>query len=248
MSQVLSEPIPALCEKALVVHERLCALYGCPVPFFHELDPISELVSSLLSHRTKNADSGAAFRELRAQLPTWEEVRDAPVEQVEAAVAHCTWPEQKAPRVQEVLRRVTALRGELNLDFLAALPAPEARVWLEQLPGVGPKTSAAVLLFSPLRKPMLPVDSHHYRVAVRVGLVSPSVSVGPAHAVLAALLPPDWTAQQVYDHHEVYMFHGQRCCYHANPDCGRCPLLDLCPFGQKRMRTKSGDLRLQGSV
>jgi endonuclease-3 len=86
--------------RALVVHERLCAEYGCPIPYFHDLDPLSELVSSLLSHRTKNRDSGRAFRQLRERFATWEAVRDAP------------------------------------------------RDWLESLTGVGPKTSAAVLLFS----------------------------------------------------------------------------------------------------
>ncbi len=222
--------------KALVVHERLCGEYGCPIAFFHELDPMSELVSSLLSHRTHNADSGRAFRELRALFPTWEAVRDAPTEAVQAAISACTWPEQKAPRLQEILRQIGAQRGELSLEFLADLPVPEARAWLQSLPGVGPKTSAAVLLFSRLHRPALPVDSHHHRVAVRLGLIPASVSVGPAHALLEAQLPPNWSAQQVYDNHEALMLHGQRCCYYANPNCPRCVALDLCPFGQKRMQ------------
>ncbi len=222
-------------DKALLVHERLCTAYGCPIPFFHELDPLSELVSSLLSHRTKNRDSGRAFRQLRERFPTWEEVRDAPVGAVEEAVAPCTWPEQKAPRIQAVLREVAARRGGLDLDFLADLPVREARDWLESLPGVGPKTSAATLLFSRLRRPALPVDSHHHRVAARLGLIPASVPVGPAHALLEAQLPPEWDAQQVYDNHEALMLHGQRCCFHRDPACGRCPVLDLCPFGQARM-------------
>ena len=226
----------SLREKALLVHRRLCAAYGCPIAFFHELDPLSELVSSLLSHRTRNRDSGRAFRQLRERFPTWEAVRDAPVDQVQDAVSPATWPEQKAPRIQAVLREVTARRGgELSLDFLADLPVREAREWLESMPGVGPKTSAAVLLFSRLRLPALPVDSHHHRVAARLALIPASVSVGPAHALLEAQLPPDWDAQQVYDNHEALMLHGQRCCFHQGPECWRCPVLDLCPFGQARM-------------
>ena len=110
----------------------------------------------------------------------------------------------------------------------------EARAWLERLPGIGPKTSAAVLSFSTLRRAALPVDSHHHRVAIRTGLIPPSLAVGPSHRVLAAQLPPDWDAQQVYDNHEVLMLHGQRCCFFRQPACGRCPLLDLCPAGQER--------------
>lgn len=221
-------------EKALLVHERLCAEYHCPIAYFHELDPLSELVSSLLSHRTKNADSGRAFRALTARFPTWEAVRDAPTEDVQDAIAACTWPEQKAPRLQQILRLIDARRGELSLDFLADLSVSDARAWLEELPGVGPKTSAAVLAFSRLRRPALPVDSHHHRVAARLGLIAPTVAVGPSHALLESQLPPDWSAQQVYDNHEVLMLHGQRVCFFRGPACGRCVVLDICPFGQAR--------------
>jgi len=221
--------------RVLEVHERLCATYGCPIPYFHSLDPLSELVSSLLSHRTRNADSGKAFKALRACYATWEAVRDAPVQDVETLLTPCTWPEQKAPRLQAILKAITEERGTLSLDHLEALSAPEARAWLETLPGVGPKTSAAVLLFSTLRKPALPVDSHHHRVAVRLGLIPPHVAVGPAHVLLAAQLPADWSAQQVYDNHEVLMLHGQRCCFFRAPACERCPVLDLCPEGQARL-------------
>ena len=229
-------PSPELKNKALLIHERLCGEYGCPIPYFHSLDPLSELVSSLLSHRTKNADSGRAYRQLVAQFPTWEAVRDAPTTDVQSAIAACTWPEQKAPRLQQVLRLIGERRdGNLSLDFLEAMSVPDARAWLEQLPGVGPKTSAATLAFSRLRKAALPVDSHHHRVAQRLGLIGPNVDVGPAHALLEAQLPPDWTAQQVYDNHEVLMLHGQKVCFFSNPACGRCVVLDLCSFGQGRV-------------
>ena len=228
---------PEQCAFALLIQERLCKEYECPIPYFHRLDPVSELVSSLLSHRTKNADSGRAFRNLMEKWNgDWQAVRDAPTSHVQEAISPCTWPEQKAPRLQGVLRKVGDLRdGDLSLDFLAELPVKEARAWLQKLPGVGPKTSAAVLLFSRLRMPALPVDSHHHRVAQRLGMIPANVDVGPAHALLEAQLPPEWDAQKVYDNHETLMLHGQRCCYHFNPDCQRCVVLDVCPFGQKRL-------------
>ncbi len=222
-------------ERLLEVHERLCAAYECPVPYFHSLDPLSELVSSLLSHRTRNADSGRAFRTLRATFPDWQTVRDAPTAEVEEAIKSSTWPEQKAPRIQAILRTITEKAGALSLDFLAGMPVPEARNWLESISGIGPKTSAAVLLFSTLRMPAMPVDSHHHRVAIRLGVIPPAVPVGKSHAILEAMLPKDWDAQKIYDHHEVMMFHGQRCCYFAKPACSRCQVLDLCPTGQQRL-------------
>lgn len=219
--------------RALEVHDRLCKEYGCPLGYFHDLDPLDELVSALLSHRTLNRDSGLAFRTLREHFPTWEQVRDAPAADVEHAIAAATWPEQKAPRIQHVLRELTA-RGEgtLSLDFLRDWPVAEARKWLETLPGVGPKTSAAVISFSSLRGKALPVDSHHHRVAARLGLIPEDMPVGPAHRVLEAQLPADWDAQQVYDNHQVLMRHGKKVCTWRNPQCGRCVVLDLCPYGQ----------------
>lgn len=218
-------------EKLLHVHNALCAEYGCPIAYFATLDPLSELVSSLLSHRTKNADSSRAFRALRAKYDTWEAVRDAPVADVQTAIAACTWPEQKAPRVQEVLRILTERLGEpLSLDCLAEMPPTEARAFLETLPGVGPKTSAATLAFSNLRGRALPVDSHHHRVAVRLGIIGASVAVGASHAQFDAMIPAEWDAQTVYDHHEVLMLHGQRVCFFRAPVCGKCVVRDVCNF------------------
>lgn len=218
-------------EKLLTVHERLCTEYGCPIAYFGDLDPLSELVSSLLSHRTKNADSGRAFRTLRARFATWEAVRDAPLSDVQEVIAPCTWPEQKAPRLQAVLQKLTKSHGEpLSLDFLADMPVTEARAFLETLPGVGPKTSAATLSFSRIRGRALPVDSHHHRVAARLGILPAGVDVGSAHAYFDALIPAEWDAQTVYDHHEALMLHGQRVCFFRAPACSKCVVNDVCDY------------------
>ena len=220
---------PAVADKALAIHARLCPVYGCPIPYFHSLDPVSELVSSLLSHRTRNAESGRAFKALRARFPDWESVIDAEVPEIQAAIAGVTWPELKAPRIREVLIAVRERCGSLDLAFLGDLDVAAARAWLEAIPGIGPKTSAAVLSFSTLRMPALPVDSHHHRVAQRLGLIGERVDVGPSHAILRAQLPADWSAQALYDNHEILMLHGQQVCHHRRPACGRCVLVDLCP-------------------
>ena len=212
------------------------------MPFFHAFDPLSELVSSLLSHRTKNHDSGRAYKALRLAFPEWEAVRDAPLAPVQAAISASTWPEQKAPRIQAILHEISQRRGELSLNFLGDLRVEEARTWLLTLNGVGPKTAAAVLLFSTLRMRAMPVDSHHYRVAVRLGIIPKTVSEGKSHEVMENMLPTEWDAIALYDHHEILMFHGQRCCFWRNPQCGKCVLLDLCPTGQARLAISSEDL------
>ncbi len=223
--------IPTKEEFVLEIHHRLTAVYGSEIKYFHDLDPMSELVSSFLSHRTKNKDSRQAFENLRNTFSSWEVVKDAPTDAVQEAIKPCTWPEQKAPRLQQVLRLVEERCGNFNLDFLADLDVPVARKWLEELPGVGPKTSAAVLSFSTLRGKALPVDSHHFRVAARLGIIDAKIGEAKAHQVLEKLLPPDFTAQEVYDNHQVMMRHGQKVCFHYKPACTECVLLGLCPTG-----------------
>lgn len=221
--------------KVLEVQARLCRKYECPIRRFSHHDPLSALISALLSHRTRNRDSGKAFRALKDRFVEWVNVRDALVAEVEDAIQDCTWPEQKAPRIQAVLREITLRgNGDLSLDFLKKWPVEQARAWLETLPGVGPKTSAAVMSFSTLQAKALPVDSHHHRVAMRLGLIPEGMAAGPSHQVLEAQLPGEWTEQQVFDNHQVIMRHGKEICTWSNPRCERCILLDLCPTGQRR--------------
>jgi endonuclease-3 len=206
----------AIISHLIEVHERLSNVYGRSIKYFHDLDPLSELVSALLSHRTRNSASGQAFRNLRLLFGTWEAVRDAPTALVEEAIQPCTWPEQKAPRIQEVLRRISEEKGSLSLDFLQEMEVAMARQWLETLPGVGPKTSAAVISFSSLRGKALPVDSHHFRVAHRLGIVEEKIGEGKANRVLESMLPESFNAQEVYDHHQVMMKHGQQVCFYQS--------------------------------
>lgn len=222
-------------EFLLEVHHRLSDVYGKQIKYFHDLDPLSELVSALLSHRTRNSQSGQAFKNLRTLFGSWEAVRDASVALVQEAISPCTWPEQKAPRIQQVLHLITERCGQLSLDFLASMDVADARKWLEELPGVGPKTSAAVISFSNLRGKALPVDSHHFRVAVRLGIIEEKIGEAKANRVLENLLPSSFTSQEVYDHHQVMMRHGQKVCFYHKPDCERCVLLDLCPTGKENI-------------
>ena len=213
----------ALAAKALEVTRRLIARHG--QARFSGRDPLSMLVNILLSHRTRKAENAAAYRALLETFGSWAGVRDAPTAAVEAAIAPVNWPELKAPRIQAILRRITAERGELSLDFLCDLPVGEAAAWLGRLEGVGPKTAACVLLFS-CRRPILPVDTHVHRTSRRLGLIGPRVTAEAAHPLLQALLPAD--AQAIYDFHWGLLRHGQHPCVHGTPRCGDCPLTDLC--------------------
>lgn len=218
-----------LTAKALSIHASLAVHYGATFPFFSTKDAVSELVSALLSHRTRNAVSGAAYKTLVAAYPDWNEVRLANVKNIENLIREVTFPEVKAPRIIEALQWVyNDRKGRLDLDFLKEYPLEKALQYLEQIPGVGVKTSAAVLNFSHLRMPALVVDTHHHRVAERTGLVPLRSSLDKAARQLAACLPDGWSGQEVYDHHQLLMRHGQKTCFYRKPACPECPIKDQC--------------------
>lgn len=219
--------VAALSAKALEVTQRLTAFYG-ELPFSSK-DPMSMLVDILLSHRTRDEQTAAAWNNLLKRFGSWEAVRDAPTTLVQETIANVTFPEVKAPRIQAILRQITEERGNLNLDFLCDLPVEEAAAWLNRFEGVGPKTTACVLLFS-CRAAILPVDVHVHRVSIRLGLIGAKVTADNAHNLLQALLPND--AQVIYNFHKGLLRHGQQICVYDHPRCNRCVLTDLCNYYQ----------------
>ncbi len=160
--------------QALTVHQRLIEFYGYP-EWRNPIPPLDELVSTILSQNTNDTNRDRAYQALRQRLPTWEAVRDADPQAVIDAIRTAGLANQKGPRIQAVLREITAERSELDLGFLADLSADEASQWLMKFKGVGPKTTAIVLQFS-LQKPAFPVDTHVYRVTGRLGLRPPRMT------------------------------------------------------------------------
>ena len=222
-----SADIAALSAKALEVTRRLTEYYGEVA--FSSKDPMSMLVDIILSHRTRDEQTAAAWNNLLKRFGSWDAVRDAPTEQVQAEIDNVNWPEIKAPRLQALMRRITEERGELNLDFLRDIPVDDGAAWLSRLEGVGPKTKACVLLFS-CQQPILPVDVHVHRVSIRLGLIGKKVTAEAAHDLLQALLPRD--ARTIYNFHKALLRHGQRICVFERPRCNKCPITDLCDYYQ----------------
>jgi endonuclease-3 len=207
------------------VISRLTTLYGEPEWRPHG-DAISELVLTILSQNTSDANSGRAFMRLKQHFPTWEALMKAPPDEIESAIAVGGLARIKAPRIKAALAAVYERRGSFNLDFLRDLPLDEAKAWLRKLNGVGPKTAACVLMFA-LGRPVLPVDTHVHRVAQRLALVPAKATAEKAHDILESMLQPD----EVYPFHVMLIKHGRRLCSAQRPRCAECPLLDGCPAG-----------------
>jgi endonuclease-3 len=199
-----------LYKKTLEVHERLGKVYGMP-EWHPELDPdpVGALVNTILSQNTNDRNRDVAYNRLRQQFPTWEAVRDAPVEQIIDAVRTAGLAPTKGPRVQGALRAMTERQGEISLEFLRDQPLEEARRWLLALNGVGPKTAAIVLLFS-MGRPAFPVDTHVHRVTKRLGLI------------------PNSTKSLYYPFHLNVIHHGRTVCVARTPKCEACVLRDVC--------------------
>lgn len=216
---------PALISLAGEVNRRLLAFYGRP-EWRQPLQPLDELVSTILSQNTNDRNRDLAYNRLRAALPTWEAVRDADPQEVIEAVRVAGLGQQKGTRIQAVLRQITEERGNLDLTFLRQLPQQQARDWLLKFKGVGPKTAAIVLQFS-LGMAAFPVDTHVHRVSGRLGLRPPAMTAEQAHAHLAELFP----AEDYGPVHLNIIRLGREICHARKPDCPHCPLREICPSG-----------------
>jgi endonuclease III len=219
------------------IRDRLRELYGRPVNHPHG-HPIAELVRTVLSQNTNDRNRDVAYERLRERFPTWVEVRDAPLDEVEAAIKPGGLSQTKAPRIQEILRQLPSKQGastaarlgsasqgdQPTLDWLADADRDEALDFLTELPGVGRKTAACVLIFA-LGRPEIPVDVHVYRVGGRLGLFPPRASFERAHDELLAITDPD----DAYELHINLITHGRRVC-RPQPRCEICALRRMCPY------------------
>jgi endonuclease III len=209
------------------IRERLREVYGEPLmrPHGH---PIAELILTVLSQSTNDRNRDVAFLRLRQRFASWEQVRDAPVGEVEEAIRPGGISKVKSARIQAILRAITAdprdPGHELSLDWLAHAPIDEARDYLTALPGVGRKTAACVLLFAyGLRD--VPVDTHVSRVGMRLHLLRPGAPFEELHDQMLALTPPG----QELELHVNLLRHGRRTCHARAPACGECALARMCP-------------------
>lgn len=211
-------------EQARRVLDRLRAFYGEPSADRKRPDPMAELVQTILSQNTSDANSDRAYASLRARFANWEEVLEADEAAIADAIRSGGLAEIKARRIKAVLEEVRKQRGRLDLDFLAGWETETIRQWLTSLPGVGPKTASCVLLFS-LDRPAIPVDTHVYRVSRRLGLLRPGTPVSRSHLVLESLV----SGSEMYPFHMLLIRHGRQTCRAVAPRCSACPLADICP-------------------
>ncbi len=198
-----------------------------PFPREPRYDPISEVVFTILSQHTSDHNSERAFKQLMDTFSSFEEVARGDTELIARCINVGGLATIKAPRIKQVLNLILERRGSLDLYFLKDMPLDEAKSWLRELPGVGPKTAAIILCFA-LGMPAMAVDTHVYRVAKRLGLIGPKTSYEQAHDILEWAVEPE----EVFPFHLALITHGRRVCKAPRPLCGRCVLAHACPSNE----------------
>lgn len=198
--------------------------YG-PFPQEPRLDPAHELVFTILSQHTSDINSERAFRQLMDRFNTLDAVAHAAVGEIEEAISVGGLARVKAPRIKQILNRVLELnQGSLDLSFLSEMPLDEAKAWLRQLPGIGPKSAGIILSFA-LGMPAMAIDTHIYRVSQRLGLIGPKVNADKAHDLLEQATEPE----QRYPFHISFITHGRQTCKAQRPLCRQCVIGFGCP-------------------
>lgn len=217
------------------VNARLVESYGSRSP--KARDPLDGLILIILSQATSDVNCGRAFDSLKEKFPTWEEALAAPTEKVADAIRSGGLANQKAARIQEILRQMQAESGALNLDWMHDASAEKCREYLGKFHGVGPKTIACVLVFF-LNKPAFPVDTHVHRITKRLGWIRANAGAEEAHRVLEAAVPDEIKL----DLHVNLISHGRAICRadgNGGPRCDECVVRADCAFGKVHVPPQS---------
>lgn len=193
------------------------------------LEPLDELIATILSQSTTNVNSHRAFASLQQRFPTWEQARRARPETIAAAIQSGGLANVKSVTIKAILNEIQARCGALDLSFLKTIPASAALAFLTSLKGVGPKTARCVLLFA-CAQAVFPMDTHIFRLLRRMELLPEKCNDTQAHAFIEAHVP----AGQHLSLHINLIQHGRQICHPQNPKCNRCCLLEYCSFGQQR--------------
>lgn len=202
----------------------LAGAYGSP-RHGNKGDPLDELVFIVLSQMTTAPSFGRVYDRLKAATGGWARVRRMPLRRLKSLIKDAGLSHQKAPRIKAILKKLEADFGRPSLGPLRRMDDAAAERYLTALPGVGVKTAKCVMMYS-LGREVLPVDTHVWRVARRLGLVGGAVPYLRVHGALEVVVAPG----DRYAFHVNALSHGRAVCTALRPKCRACPLRALCPF------------------
>ena len=193
------------------------------------------LVHGVIGAQTKTAASNASTDGLLADFGSWEAVAQVPLDTLEARLQRQTFPSVAAKRLKDCLNAIIAARGSVDLRHLSNLETAEAIQWLEQLPGVARKNAAGVMNASTFNRKAMVIDGHHRRIMQRMGIVAEKADTAKTYDALMPILPEDWSAEDMDEHHLLLKKLGQTHCRPRTPDCAACFVQSYCKTGTSRL-------------
>jgi endonuclease-3 len=183
----------------------LAATYGTnPWNWHTRQTPFQVLIGTVLSQRTRDEKTDEAAKALFSRFPSPETLASAP-----------------AARIREISKIILEKYSGNTPDTV-----PE----LMQLPGVGRKTAACVMVYG-FGKKALPVDTHVHRISNRIGLIQ-TQTPEESEKELWKVVPDKY----IMIYNELMVKHGQNICRPIGPQCPKCPIVELCEYGLDRQR------------
>ena len=191
-------------------------------------EPLDGLILTLLSQNTNDRNRDKAYESLREACPTWENVAKHSAGEIATLIRSAGLGDTKAARMKDILGIIHRDFGSYSLVAMSAWKPGRVREYLSNLPGIGPKTVACVMVFD-LGMPAFPVDTHVMRVTGRLRWRSDWRSAHPdpvkiEKEITSCFPPEEWTNLS----HRLILF-GRATCHARTPDCANCPLSDTCP-------------------
>tara|TARA_Y100000310_G_scaffold334097_1_gene413029 strand:- start:7785 stop:8420 length:636 start_codon:yes stop_codon:yes gene_type:complete len=186
-------------------------------------DPFKVLIATVLSQRTRDANTAKAAERLFSIYKNPEELAKAPVQKIEKLIKEAGFFRVKARRIKKISKELIEKYGG---------EVPSNRKELIVLPGVGSKTSACTLVYA-FSKPAICVDTHVHRISNRIGIVD-TKTPDQTEQQLEKVLPKKYWLKI---NHGMVRF-GQNICRPIKPRHEKCALHQQCDFYNKQGKWK----------
>ena len=182
--------------------------------------PLSVLIGTILSARTRDENTSAVVRKLFTKYKTAHALATARLSDVEKIIKSTGFYHVKAKRIIEVASII---------DLKYSGKVPQTLEELLELPGVGRKTANCVLVYA-FDKPAIPVDTHVHRISNRLGLVS-TKSPEETEIILMQKIPKKhWVRIN-----DTFVMYGQNICKPISPTCKLCQIKSECDYYKAKL-------------
>ena len=194
-------------------------------PDLGHTEPLDGLILTVLSQNTNDKNRDKAFLNLKNNFSTWQEVIDAGVDKLSEIIKTAGLANTKSKRIIHILNRIHNDFHEYSLKQFFGFKREFIVDYLRNLPGVGAKTVACVLLFD-LKMKAFPVDTHVTRISKRFGIANENQSPEDISLIYEGIVPET----RCLGGHVNIIVHGRKICHAQKPNCTECSLNTLCDF------------------